>query len=194
MKLKYTIIENIGLEYGAYDWYIKNIWDSKSDVFFMHDDIYIGKFNNFIFSNYKKMKKRKIAHGVFGRERGTGEKFFYMFSILIKIIKEKHNGIWYDKENLGYNKERLQPKYWKPRRYNDGGPMFKKMIKKVKKEYNIKVFYRVNDKRLITYNKGKIVLLRILAKKEKELKRNEINVRKKKRKRQEKKWNEKYGN
>ena len=28
-----------GLEFGCYDWYLKNIWDGESSVLFMHDDV-----------------------------------------------------------------------------------------------------------------------------------------------------------
>jgi len=30
-----------GLEFGGYDWYVKNVWDRKSPVLFMHDDVEI---------------------------------------------------------------------------------------------------------------------------------------------------------
>lgn len=38
---------NGGLEFGNYDYYIKNYWDKESSVLFMHDDIII--YNNKIF-------------------------------------------------------------------------------------------------------------------------------------------------
>ena len=31
-------IPNIGLEFGCYDHYLKNIWDGRNNVLFMHDD------------------------------------------------------------------------------------------------------------------------------------------------------------
>lgn len=37
--LPHVEIPNIGLEFGAYDYYLKNLWDASSDVLFMHDDI-----------------------------------------------------------------------------------------------------------------------------------------------------------
>jgi len=193
LNIKYSIKDNIGLEYGAYDWYIKNIWDGKSDVFFMHDDIEILKFDDCLSSIYNKMKNKNVGHGVSGKKKNTGERFFYMSSKLIKIIKTEYNGIWYDKENFGYNKMRVQPEHWNPRRYNDGGPMFSNMIKEINKKYNIKVFFRVYDNRLITYNKGKIPVIKNIGKKEKEKKRKEINIRKKKKRQQEKEWNDIYG-
>jgi predicted nucleic acid-binding Zn ribbon protein len=36
-------VENVGLEFGAYDWYLKNAWDNESSVLFMHDDITIAR-------------------------------------------------------------------------------------------------------------------------------------------------------
>lgn len=36
-----------GLEFGGYDYYLKNIWDKESPVLFMHDDIVIYNFNVF---------------------------------------------------------------------------------------------------------------------------------------------------
>lgn len=41
LGVPYIITENIGLEFGAYDYYLKNCWDGKSDVLFMHDDAQI---------------------------------------------------------------------------------------------------------------------------------------------------------
>jgi len=34
--------ENTGLEFGAYDYYLRNVWDKSSDVFFLHDDSNAG--------------------------------------------------------------------------------------------------------------------------------------------------------
>lgn len=45
--LDYQIIPNIGLEWGAYDWYLKNKWDGNNNILFMHDDIYIENVSEF---------------------------------------------------------------------------------------------------------------------------------------------------
>lgn len=45
--LDYSIIPNIGLEFGAYDFFIKVKWDQVSNVLFMHDDIEIKDFAEF---------------------------------------------------------------------------------------------------------------------------------------------------
>ena len=41
--VKHYKIPVAGLEFGGYDYYLKNIWDHKSPVLFMHDDIVIYK-------------------------------------------------------------------------------------------------------------------------------------------------------
>jgi hypothetical protein len=35
-------VPNIGLEFGAYDHFLKNVWSGKDDVLFMHDDASIS--------------------------------------------------------------------------------------------------------------------------------------------------------
>ena len=47
MGLDYEVIPNIGLEFGCYDHYLKNIWDGKSNVFFAHDDTHLSDINVF---------------------------------------------------------------------------------------------------------------------------------------------------
>lgn len=34
--------ENVGLEWGAYDYYLRGMWDQKSPVLFMHDDAVVA--------------------------------------------------------------------------------------------------------------------------------------------------------
>lgn len=45
--LLYRIIPNIGLEWGAYDWYLKTVWDGESSMLYMHDDIKISDIAEF---------------------------------------------------------------------------------------------------------------------------------------------------
>ena len=45
--IPYVTIENIGLEFGAYDYFLKNCWNQKSNVLFMHDDVQITDINVF---------------------------------------------------------------------------------------------------------------------------------------------------
>mgnify|MGYP003982103799 CR=1 FL=1 len=34
-NISYSVKKNIGLEYGAYDWYIKNKWNGKNNILFI---------------------------------------------------------------------------------------------------------------------------------------------------------------
>ena len=45
--LDYCIVDNIGLEFGAYDYFLKNCWNKESNVLFMHDDVQITDINVF---------------------------------------------------------------------------------------------------------------------------------------------------
>jgi hypothetical protein len=95
------IVENIGLEFHCYDYFVKNIWDKKSDVLFCHDDIEINNIsflkdieliNNLITMIWvnESQKKHNIAHG-------------RMFKCNAEYLK-KNNGFWYDKINNGDKK------------------------------------------------------------------------------------------
>jgi hypothetical protein len=46
-NVDYVIKENVGLEFGAYDYYLKKYWNKKSNVLFMHDDVHITDINVF---------------------------------------------------------------------------------------------------------------------------------------------------
>lgn len=48
----YLKIPVAGLEFGGYDWYIKNVWDRESPVLFMHDDVFI--YNNRVFTDIER--------------------------------------------------------------------------------------------------------------------------------------------
>lgn len=94
-----TLIPNLGLEFGCYDYYVKNIWDKQSSVLFMHDDAEIRVDDcfdaiaeipydfSFIFESESCMKADFGAHGrVFFASR--------------KALNEL-GGFWFDKENKG---------------------------------------------------------------------------------------------
>ncbi len=38
---QYKLVKNEGLEWGAYHHYLEDVWDEKSDIIFLHDDIQI---------------------------------------------------------------------------------------------------------------------------------------------------------
>ena len=179
-KIKYSITKNVGLEFGAYDWYIKNKWDGESNVLFMHDDIEILDFDEFILSNYDKFKSRQIEHGyiVSGRHCGVSGRFFYMSREFLRVVKEEHDGMWYDKENFGYTSEKSQPEGWRVRRYNDGGPAYLKMIEAIGEEYDFKTAYTIVDPRLQLYDMGITKIKSNFSAAEKILRRKAINRQK----------------
>jgi hypothetical protein len=99
LNIPCTIIENIGLEFNCYDYFVKNIWDKKSDVLFCHDDIEINDISFIkdlentndpiimIWHN-EKHRKRNLAHG-------------RMFKCNVQYLKDT-GGFWWDCKNMGY--------------------------------------------------------------------------------------------
>jgi len=132
LGLPYRMKENIGLEFGAYDFYLKNIWDGKSNVLFTHDDTQIidilvldriadldnrGYDQAYLFKN----KNEEVNNG------GKHGRAIYMSAKLLSFIlgyectcsqsKEcsdrhnpgtvlpglgKHTGFWFDPYNKGH--------------------------------------------------------------------------------------------
>ena len=192
-KVNNTVIDNVGLEYGMYNYFINNIWDIKSNIFFIHDDTIIkDDLDNFILRNYLYFKKNKVDLGyiVSSRIIGPGQRCFYMSKKLLKIVKNKYGGMWYDKDNLGYTSKKTQPEQWHPRRYNDGVEKFKEMIGKINKKYYYYHIKKVTsiDHSFIMYHRGKDEIKSIYTSKEKKLRRKKINRQKRKRIKEEKKY------
>ncbi len=103
LGFNYSVIKNVGLEYGAYDYYIKNIWDKKSAVIFMHDD---GKLkNNAMNEIVNKCKSVDIGY-ILGAtcniKRKTSTRCFYLSSKAIKLFLNKFGGIGFDTNDRGY--------------------------------------------------------------------------------------------
>ena len=101
LNLNYTVTENVGLEFGAYDYYIKNIWDKKSNVLLMHDDIKIVK-NNIIKEILKEYEKDQYYF--FGDKRnkkiiGPHGRMIYMKLDILKLFLKKYNGFYYNKNS-----------------------------------------------------------------------------------------------
>jgi hypothetical protein len=94
-----TLIPNVGLEFGCYDYYVKHIWDKQSPVLFMHDDAEIRieeSFDaiaeipydfSFIFESVTSMKADFEAHG----------RIFFASKKSLDELK----GFWYDDKNTG---------------------------------------------------------------------------------------------
>ena len=101
LKLNYSVIKNIGLEFGAYDYYIKNIWDKKSDVLFMHDDVSIK--NKFKFKDMLLLCNN-LDHASFRNNSisSGGGRCLFLSKKLINLFLKKFGGIWFDKNDRGY--------------------------------------------------------------------------------------------
>jgi len=129
----HKIIDNVGLEFGAYDWYIKNKWDKKSNILLMHDDISINNSNviNNIFIKCKDLDQSYIFNNLDECERNGWKhgRCIYLSPKMTKWLLSNHNGIWYDKDNKGYveGKKPADCQY-----YNAGIRKFHKTIKKIK--------------------------------------------------------------
>jgi len=101
LDMPYQVIENRGLEFGAYDWYLQNIWESGA-VLFQHDDIKVKDIN--AYNQIKELNKDQVY--IFGdeytvkRNRGLHGRAFYCSPALLKLIKED-GGIWFDYGNKG---------------------------------------------------------------------------------------------
>jgi len=153
-NFQHSIIPNVGLEFGAYDWFLKNMWDEKSDIIFMHDDIEIKNkdifddiFNKcencdhaYIWTSLSQMEQNGYAHG----------RCFYLSKNCLDWIIKKYNGIWFDKENES-NVSVANP--LRGMHYNEGIRRFRKMIKRTSENGYIREHIIIPD--IILYNRGK---------------------------------------
>jgi hypothetical protein len=108
--------ENIGLEFGAYDYYIKNLWDGESDVLFIQDDVrllpvmrdYETAPPNVIFRGISKIRSDQayiFNNDTFAvKNNHIHGRAFFCSARLIKWLLEHNNGIWYDKNNTGHTR------------------------------------------------------------------------------------------
>ncbi len=162
LKLNYKIIKNIGRECHIYDWYIKNIWDKKSDVLFMHDDVRIKKFDKSFILIFKKAKGLDISFIMGGKEnkfKTNSGRCMYYSSKLIKLYLKEYNGIWYDIHNKGYTFNTFEHydsyiynKKYKKYMYKEGRDFVlsrKALIKKYKLKWK-----NIIDRKIILYRRG----------------------------------------
>jgi hypothetical protein len=117
----YRVRENRGLEYGAYDYYLKNIWDGD-DVLFMHDDMAIlpimknfeiigpellfksiSEFKDDLVYIFKNDTSRRECFEIHGRAMFASKRWRAMFAskrFLRKLLD--CGGFPWDKNNDGY--------------------------------------------------------------------------------------------
>jgi len=101
--------ENIGLEWGAYDFYLQNVWDGE-DVLFLHDDLRFRP----VIKDYKFIEPIEIVRTIekleydqvyFFNSTTKAEQNYYIHGRALKCsgrflekLKE-HGGFPYDKDN-----------------------------------------------------------------------------------------------
>lgn len=105
-------IPNIGLEFGCYDYYLKNVWKSGS-VLFMHDDIQIEDAS--VFDKISSLKQdvayifRDLAeHGANGGKHGRA---IYCSGRFLKLVSEVEcdcHWCW-EKEDVHHNPGTILP-------------------------------------------------------------------------------------
>lgn len=109
-------VENIGLEFHCYNYYVQNVWKG-GDVLFMHDDNLIGLDffedlnlpydTTYIFKNERDEQNSQGRH-LYGRHG----RLIYCKEKVVQKLKDQ--GIWFDEGNLGYTTDH------KNTHYNDG--------------------------------------------------------------------------
>ena len=116
IDLPYTVRENTGLEWGAYNHYLMHIWDGESNVLFMHDDI---AFHPFVTSGSDVVPPEKMFDNlaaldgvidqcyVFSSRAEDVENYsrhgrmVWMSKAFLSKAKEL-GGFWYDDKNKGH--------------------------------------------------------------------------------------------
>jgi len=130
--------KNVGLDWGAYQYYLLYIWDRHSPVLFMQDDTQIHsqvgfdkvaaftESQAFIFSTGVEASYNSYAHG----------RAFYMKPVALHLLLA-HGGFWYDKHNTGFiakggYRTETPPKGCQ--HHNAGIHRFSNFIKKLERE------------------------------------------------------------
>lgn len=109
----YHVRENKGLEYGAYDYFLKNEWNG-GDVLFLHDDMTIqpiiknyeiinpkllfktvSEFDKDVVYIFKNDASRKECFDIHGR-------VMFASGLFLKYLADRNGGFQWDKENDGY--------------------------------------------------------------------------------------------
>jgi len=118
--LPYMVKENKGLEWGAYNYYIKNIWDENDSVLFMHDDMELLPFvkdyeiipPEFVFNFLSKIECDQAY--IFQTRRdevlnfGHHGRMVFMSERLLRILK-RQGDLPFDKNNEGYTGQDRKP-------------------------------------------------------------------------------------
>jgi hypothetical protein len=112
--LSFCIRKNIGLEWGAYDDFIKHHWDRKSPVLFLHDDIRVRPVmrNNRllhpteVFDSIAKLPFDQVY--IFKSMQESIDNFrihgraFYCSARFLRYLLRYNDGFWFDENNTGH--------------------------------------------------------------------------------------------
>ena len=155
LSLNYNVVKNVGLEYGAYNWHLKNNFKNNLGSLFMHDDVVIDK-DGVLDDILNKCKKYDIAY-VMGKTKTKKQRYstrcFYLSRNLIKYYVKEFGNIWYDKNNKGYTlfqKEIHDDMY---EQKVDAASRFKVSINFLLKKYRL-TSYNYKCSNLIFYRRG----------------------------------------
>ncbi|MBW2621273.1 MAG: hypothetical protein JRD68_00075 [Deltaproteobacteria bacterium] len=140
-KLSWHLCPNIGLEWGAYDFFLKTAWDGESAVLFLHDDIRFRP----VIKNYELIEPIIIFDTIeqfefdqvyfFGsleeatKNYGIHGRAFKCSAVFLKSLLEQNNGFWYDENNDGHI-QGTTPNYCE--HYNKADYKFADFIKELK--------------------------------------------------------------
>jgi hypothetical protein len=132
--LRHEIRPVSGLEFGCYDYYLKNIWDGESSVLFMHDDILVGSTETFDTIAelecdqayiFRDLREEEVNGRIHGRGIFCSRKFLqYALDYVCEcdqavdhedkhnpghILKGvgPHNGFWHEPSNARHNQGRV---------------------------------------------------------------------------------------
>lgn len=151
-----VIRKNIGLEFGAYNHYVKNN-EVDDSILFLHDDtlITIEQINQieescrcldqaYIFANYDEQKKNGGKHG----------RCIYMSAKFLNYLKTEHSGIPYDERNNGYNGTSKNPEGLD---YNESINRYHRLLGRIRdKKLGFKILYRIHIKDIKLGRRGKL--------------------------------------
>lgn len=103
LKLKYKVVKNVGLEFGAYSWFMENVWDGKSSVIFMQDDVII-KEDKVIGKLFKKSRESGLDFIKWGydRKKSPGGRCIFCSRKILRFIKKEFKKLSFDNLNFGF--------------------------------------------------------------------------------------------
>ena len=137
--------DNLGLEWGAYDFYLHHVWDKKSPVLFLHDDIRF----KWVIRNYEIMDPIHIFNTInnidqdqvyFFESLDFAERNYFIHgrafkcsARFLKRLLDDNNGFLYDENNDGFIRG---PRPVHCKHFNWADYRFAEYIKKLNRKVN----------------------------------------------------------